>query len=125
VEIWRDGTSLIVRDKPQDLQIDPLPDTPHWRFWWFNNDFNRHHLADWWAWYAAVAGFATQTTRLWIGGYGAVSGAILLAGLALGWRALPPGLFSRPPRRRKRRHARPRPATPALTAAPRRAETEP
>jgi hypothetical protein len=125
VEIWRDGTPLVVRDKPARLRIEPMPDTPRWRFWWFNNDHTRHHLVDWWAWYAAVAGFAPQTTRLWIGGYATISGAILLAGLALGWRSLPAGLLHRPQHRRKRRAAQFRPAAATRAVSPRRAEPRP
>ena len=35
VEVWRAGTSLTVRDA---LPLDPMPDTPRSRFWWFNDD---------------------------------------------------------------------------------------
>jgi len=50
VEVWRAGTPLAVRDA---LPLDPLPDTPRSRFWWFNDDRGydetRHHLVDHWA----------------------------------------------------------------------------
>ncbi|MFN8539787.1 MAG: hypothetical protein U0232_20190 [Thermomicrobiales bacterium] len=126
MEIWRDGTPLVVRDKPADLRIDPMPDTPHWRFWWFNSDFNRHHLVDHWAWYTAVADFGTQATQRWIASYAAISGAILLAGLTLGWRACcRPGCSVAHRAAASARRARPHTATAALTATSRRAETEP
>ena len=121
-EFWRDGTPLATRDTPARLRIDPLPDTPRWRFWWFNNDHTRHHLIDWWGWYAAVAGLPERTTWVWVGGYGSISGAFLLAGLTVGWRSLPPGLLARPTRRPKRRRARPRPSATPLTIAPPRTE---
>ena len=103
VEVWRAGQPLVVRDTPEKLQIDPMPNTPHWRFWWFNDDYIRHHLLDTWWWYAAVAGFPRDLTIRWIG---AVSGGallIMLSGLILGWRTLPTGLFRRVPQGRRRR----------------------
>jgi len=85
VEVWRAGTPLAVRDA---LPLDPLPDTPRSRFWWFNDDRGydetRHHLVDHWAWYAAVAGFPRAQTIRWIVGNAALGGIVLLAGLALG-----------------------------------------
>ncbi len=85
VEIWRAGTPLTVRDA---LPLDPMPDTPRSRFWWFNDDRGydetRHHLVDHWAWYAAVAGFPRDQTIRWIVGNAALGGLVLVAGLALG-----------------------------------------
>ena len=87
MEIWQEGRALTVRE---GLAIPPLPDTPRSRFWWANDDATRHHLTDNWAWYVAVAGFGPARTALWLGGYAAVALAIGVAGLALGWRSLPP-----------------------------------
>jgi len=84
VEVWRAGTPLTVRDA---LPLDPMPDTPRSRFWWFNDDRGydetRHHLVDHWAWYAAVAGFPRDQAIRWIVGNAALGGAVLLAGLAV------------------------------------------
>lgn len=123
VEIWRAGTPLAVRDIPAKLRIDPMLDTPRQRFWWFNNDHERHHLIDWWAWYAAVAGFGPQTTARWIGGYATFASALLLTGLILGWRTLPHGWLRYPGAHRTRR-ARPRPRPAPLAVGHRRTETE-
>lgn len=106
VEAWRDGQALVVTDIPEVLQIDPMPNTPRWRFWWFNNDYIRHHLLDTWWWYAAVAGFPRDFTIRWIGSVAGLYALITLAGLILGLRALPAGVFRPAPRRRQRGRVR-------------------
>jgi hypothetical protein len=106
VEVWRDGVPLTIADIPERQQIDPMPDTPRTRFWWFNNDFTRHHLTDNWAWYASVAGFPPTLTARWIGAFGGFALLLIGAGLVLGLRALPIGTFRRA-RRRRRRPSRP------------------
>ncbi|MGN6756459.1 MAG: phospholipid carrier-dependent glycosyltransferase [Thermomicrobiales bacterium] len=99
VEVWRAGQPLAVRAA---LTIDPLPDTPRWRFWWFNDDAIRHHPADLWFTYAAEAGLPRGLTAAWIAGYGLSAAAIFAGGLALGWPLLP-GSVRHPVRRKQRR----------------------
>jgi hypothetical protein len=87
VEVWQGGRALTVRE---GLAIAPLPDTPRSRFWWADDDAVRHHLADSWAWYVAVSGLGPARVAPWLGGYAAVAVALMAAGVALGWRTLPP-----------------------------------
>ncbi len=108
VEVWRGGQAWAVRQSPA---IEPMPRTPRWRFWWFNNDATRQHPVDHWAWYAAAAGFDRGLAAGWIAAYAAVGAAILAAGLGLGLRSLPAGALRRAPRRCARR--RKKPAVPA------------
>jgi hypothetical protein len=76
-----------------------MPDTPRWRFWWFNDDRapddTRHHLVDHWAWYAAVAGFPRSATVVWMVSYGLIALAPLVVGVAIGWRVLPAWVLRR------------------------------
>ncbi len=102
IEVWRAGVPLTIADTPEYLIIDPMPDTPHWRFWWFNSDHQRHHLLDHWAWYAAVAGFPRDFTIRWIAALTGVFATVLGSGLILGLRALPTGFWRRPTRRKTR-----------------------
>jgi hypothetical protein len=85
VEVWRAGVPFATG---QALPIVRMPDTPRWRFWWFNDDRapddTRHHLVDHWAWYAAVAGFPRATRLAWMLAYGLIALTPLVAGLALG-----------------------------------------
>jgi hypothetical protein len=103
IEVWRDGQPLVVRDIPEKLQIDPMPNTPHWRFWWFNADYIRHHLLDTWWWYAAVAGFPRAFTIRWIAGVSGFAGLLVVVGLVLGLRSLPVGALRPAPRRQRKR----------------------
>ena len=106
MEVWRDGQPLSVRDVPPKLTIEPLPRTPHFLFWWFNGDADRHHLADLWVWYAAVAGFGRDRTVAWIASFGAFAALLSVAGLWLFARTLPAGALGwRRPRRRARQPA--------------------
>jgi hypothetical protein len=108
VEVWRAGVPLTIREA---LVLGPLPDTPRQVFWWFNDDATRHHPLDWWATYALAAGLPRDVALGWLLAYGALGFGILLAGLALGRRALPARItLRRPGHRRKRRRKRP-PAT--------------
>ena len=101
VEAWREGAPLTITDTPEKLIIDPLPRTPRWRFWWFNDDHTRHHLLDHWAWYASVAGFPRDLTIRWIGSIAGFAGLLVVAGLVLGARSLPAGALRFAPRRRR------------------------
>ncbi len=103
VEAWRAGVPLTVADTPEKLLIDPLPRTPHWRFWWFNDDHTRHHLLDTWWWYAAVAGFPRDLTIRWIASFAGFSGLLIVLGLVLGVRSLPDGALRFAPRKQRRK----------------------
>ena len=103
VEVWQGAQSLVVSEA---LPLDPMPDTPRQRFWWYNDDRNywetRHHLVDLWGWYLAVAGFSRVQALAWGILYAAGSGVVLLLGLFLG-RGLLPARTRRMARGKKRR----------------------
>lgn len=119
VEVWRVGQPWQVREA---LPLPPLPDTPRWRFWWFNDDRapddTRHHLVDLWLWYVLVAGFSRGTAAAWIATYLAWCALLFLLGLLvlrprLGW-SWP---ARRQQRRRTSRRSHPAPSTrPVLPA---------
>lgn len=90
VEVWQGAQSLAVSEA---LPLDPMPQTPRQRFWWYNDDRNywetRHHLVDLWGWYLVVAGFSRGQALAWGILYAAGAGALLLLGLFLGRGLLP------------------------------------
>jgi len=90
VEVWQGARSLTVSEA---LPLDPMPDTPRQRFWWYNDDREywetRHHLVDLWGWYLVAAGFSRGQALAWGILYAAGAGALLTLGLFLGRGLLP------------------------------------
>ncbi len=107
IEVWQAGQSLTIHEA---LPLDPMPQTPRQRFWWYNDDRGywetRQHLVDHWGWYLAVAGFPRASAIAWAVVYGGISTIFLVAGLVLGRSTLPgaPARSVAPPRRRRRRN---------------------